>query len=161
MEATRQCPFCGKSITLAEYAALRDRIKKAEDPAIQREFETVRQEITRNVRDTLESEYVPLRRQLDAYIQKEKNLNEQSTELELRRKTIDAEVAKRVREGQAVLVVEVERRIREELQLSTQKKDAEIAKLTERISQLGQEVEVRGARCRRTSMRDKQALWQN
>jgi len=145
MEATRQCPFCGKSITLAEYAALRDRIRKAEDPAILQEFEIVRQDITKSVRETLESEYVPLRRQLDTYVKKEKGLNERSTELEIRAKTIDAEVAKRVREGQSELVVETEKRVREELQLSSQKKDAEIAGLTERISKFGQEVEVRVA----------------
>jgi hypothetical protein len=143
MEATRQCPFCGKSITLAEYAALRDRIRKGEDPAVLQEFEAVRQDITKSVRESLESEYVPLRRQLDTYVKKEKSLNERSTELELRAKAIDAEVAKRVREGQSVLTAEVERRVREELQLAAQEKDAEIARLTERISQLGQDVEVR------------------
>jgi hypothetical protein len=143
MEATRQCPFCGKSITLAEYAALRDRIRKGEDPAVLQEFEAVRQDITKNVRESLESEYVPLRRQLETYVKKEKSLNERSTELELRARAIDAEVAKKVREGQSVLTAEVERRVREKLQLAAQAKDAEIARLTERISQLGQEVEVR------------------
>src|SRR5258707_3715956 len=103
MKDAKNCPFCGKPITATEYAALRERIRKAEDPAILQEFEVVRQEITRSTKENVEAEYAPLRRQLDAYIKREKNLNERSTELELKGKSIDAEVAKKVSESQAAL----------------------------------------------------------
>ena len=145
MEETKNCPFCGKPITATEYAALRERIRKAEDPAILQEFEVVRQEITRSIKDDVEAEYAPLRRQLDAYIKKEKNLNERSTELELKAKSIDAEVAKKISESQAALVTEAERRVREELQLATKEKDSQIRALAERISKFDQEIETRVA----------------
>src|ERR1700687_3676882 len=136
MEETKNCPFCGKSITASEYVALRERIRKAEDPAILQEFEVVRQEITQRTKENIEAEYAPLRRQLDAYIKKEKNLNERSTELELKSKSIDAEVAKKVSESQAALVTEAEKRIREELQLAAKEKDSQIRTLTDRISKI-------------------------
>jgi len=145
MEETKNCPFCGKPITAAEYAALRERIRKAEDPAILQEFEVVRQEITRSIKENVEAEYAPLRRQLDAYVKKEKNLNERSTELELKSKSIDAEVAKKVSESQAALVTEAERRVREELQLATKEKESQIRTLTERINKFDQEIEARVA----------------
>jgi hypothetical protein len=143
MEETKKCPFCGKTITTAEYAVLRERIRKAEDPEILQEFEVVRQEITRSIKENVDAEYAPLRRQLDAYVKKEKNLNERSTELELKAKSIDAEVAKKVSESQAALVMEAEKRVREELRLATKEKDSQIRTLTERISKIDQEIETR------------------
>jgi len=157
METTKNCPFCGKSITAAEYTALRERIRKAEDPAILQEFEVVRQELSRSVKENVEAEYAPLRRQLDAYVKREKNLNERSTELELKAKSIDAEVAKKVSASQAALVTEVEKRVREELQLATKAKDSQISTLTERISKIDQEIETRvvaGLEDREKTLRD-------
>jgi hypothetical protein len=145
MEQTKRCPFCGKAITAAEYAALRERIRKAEDPAILQEFEVVRQEITRSIKGNVEAEYAPLRRQLDAYIKKEKDLNERSTELDLKSKSIDAEVAKKVSESQAALVTEAEKRVRQELQLATKEKDSQIRALIERIRKTDQEIDTRVA----------------
>ncbi len=145
MEETKICPFCGKSITPSEFVALRERIRKAEDPAILQEFEVVRQEITRSTKENVEAEYAPLRRQLDAYIKREKNLNERSTELELKGKSIDAEVAKKVSESQAALVTEAEKRVRGEFQLATKEKDSQIRTLTERISKIDQEIDIRVA----------------
>src|SRR5580658_6502698 len=145
MDETKKCPFCGKPISAAEYAAMRERIRTSEDPAILQEFEIVRQEITRSIKENAEAEYAPLRRQLDAYVKKERNLNERSTELELKAKSIDAEVAKKVSESQTALVTEAERRVREELQLATEEKDSQIRSLTERVSKIGQEIETRVA----------------
>jgi hypothetical protein len=145
MSETKKCPFCGKPITATEYAALREKIRKAEDPAILQEFEVVRKEITKSLRDNMEAEYAPVRRQLDAYVKKEKDLNERSTELELKAKSIDAEVAKKVSVSQAALVKEAEKRVREELQLATKEKDSQIRTLTERISKIDQEIETRVA----------------
>lgn len=145
MEEAKKCPFCRKPITAAEYAALRERIRKAEDPAVLQEFEVVRQEITSSIKENVEAEYAPLRRQLDAYVKKEKNLNERSTELELKAKSIDAEVAKKVSESQAALVTKTEERVREEFQLTSKEKDTQIRTLTERISKIDKEIETRVA----------------
>jgi hypothetical protein len=143
IQETKRCPFCGKAITAAEYATLRERIRKAEDPAILQEFEVIREEITKSAKENADSQYAPIRRQLDAYIKRERSLNEQSTELELRAKTIDAEVAKKVHEGQTQLVADAELRVREQVRSSAQEKEAEITRLTERISKFDQEIESR------------------
>jgi hypothetical protein len=145
MKDAKNCPFCGKPITATEYAALREKIRKAEDPAILQEFEVVRKEITKSLRDNMEAEYAPVRRQLDAYIKREKDLNERSTVLELKSKAIEAEVAKKVSASQAALVTEAEKRVRGELQLATKEKDSQIRTLTERISKIDQEIETRVA----------------
>ena len=145
MSDSKKCPFCGKPITATEYDALREKIRKAEDPAILQEFEVVRKEITKSLRDNMEAEYAPVRRQLDAYVKKEKNLNERSTEIELKAKSIEAEVAKKVSASQAALVAEAEKRVREEFQLSTKEKDSQIRTLTERLSKIDQEIETRVA----------------
>ena len=118
MDTVKSCPFCRKTISAAEYAALKERIKQGQDPAILREFEVVREEITLSVKGSVE-ESTAIRRQLDAYIKKEKNLNERSTELELKAKSIDAEIAKKVSESQAALVTKAEKRVREELRLAS------------------------------------------
>ena len=143
MDTPASCPFCRKPITAQEYAALRERIKLGQDPDVLREFESIREEMTKSIKDSVEAEYAPIRRQLTAYIQREKNLNERSMELELKAKAIDAEVAKKVQQGQSQLVAEAERRVREELQFSVQGKDAEIKRLNEKVSKFNQEIELR------------------
>jgi hypothetical protein len=156
-ESQKKCPFCGKSITETEYLALRERIKKAEDPAILREFEVVREEMAKSLKENIEAEYAPVRRQLDAYIKREKQLNERSTELELKAKAIDAEVAKKLGVSQARLVAAAEERVREELQLAAKEKDTKITKLTDRITKFELEIESRisaGIEDREKKLRD-------
>lgn len=143
MEQPTRCPFCGKSLTAAEYAALRERIRKAEDPAILAEFESVRREMERNIKKTVESEYLPLRTQLDAYVNREKELNQRATELDLRDRAIGTEVAKKLNDERAALSAEVERRVRDEAQLSSKQKDAEILRLTKEASRTKQDFEER------------------
>src|SRR5215469_14075554 len=98
MHAARQCPFCGQPISAAQYDQLRERIRKAEDPALLQELEVVRQEILQGLKKNLEAEYAPIRGQLDAYIKRDQELNERSTQLALKEEAIHAEIAKRVSE---------------------------------------------------------------
>lgn len=143
MSLKKECPFCGQSISPTQYAALRDRIRKFEDPAIVRELESLRQEIIQGAQARFESEAAPLRRKLEGYVKKEQELNERSTELALKEKAIDAEVAKRLRSKEKELIEAGQRQARESLKAVQKQKDAQIRELNDQVERLTAEFETR------------------
>ncbi len=145
MKHRKQCPFCGQPISAAQYAELHERIRKAEDPAILQELEIVREEISEELRKNLETEYAPLRKQLDAYLEKEKTLNELSTQLALRKRALDAEVSRKIKEKEKELIAAGVQRAKEELQSLAEEKDKQIKGLTATNERLNREMDKRVA----------------
>ncbi len=143
MNLTKHCPFCDQPISEAQYEQVRERIRKAEDPAIVQELGLLRQEIAEEVKKNLENEYAPLRKQVDAYAKKEKELSERSTQLALRERAVDAEVARKLSEKEKELVAAGEGRAKQQFEATNRQKDTEIKRLDAQVKKLSQEMEGR------------------